>query len=156
MGKGSFPGVKCGRGLLLTTHPLLVPRSWKSRAIPLPIIWATPGLKWYHFNFIFISRNSSSSIQVLITGRNISVGIATRYGLDGLGFDSRWVARISAPVQTGRVTHPASYIIGTMSFPGVKWPGRDVDQPPTSSTEVERRVELYVCYPSLPSWPVLG
>ena len=36
MGTGSFPGVKCGRGVLLTTHPLLVPRSWKGRAIPLP------------------------------------------------------------------------------------------------------------------------
>jgi len=34
MGTGSLPGVKCGRGLLLTTHPLLMPRSWKSRAIP--------------------------------------------------------------------------------------------------------------------------
>ena len=32
MGTGSFPGVKCGRGVLLTAHPLLVPRSWKSRA----------------------------------------------------------------------------------------------------------------------------
>jgi hypothetical protein len=27
MGTGPFPGVKCGRGVLLTTHPLLVPRS---------------------------------------------------------------------------------------------------------------------------------
>ena len=27
MGTGSFQGVKCGRGVLLTTHPLLVPRS---------------------------------------------------------------------------------------------------------------------------------
>ena len=44
MDTGSFPGVKCGRGVLLTTHPLLVPRSWKSRAIPLPNFWATPGL----------------------------------------------------------------------------------------------------------------
>jgi len=44
MGTGSFPGVKCGRGVLLTTHPLLVPRSWKSRAISLPTLWATPGL----------------------------------------------------------------------------------------------------------------
>ena len=35
MGTGSFPGVKCGRGVLLTTHPLLVPLPWKSRAIPL-------------------------------------------------------------------------------------------------------------------------
>ena len=44
MSTGSFPGVKCGRGVLLTTHPLLVPRSWESRAIPVPTPWATPGL----------------------------------------------------------------------------------------------------------------
>ena len=44
MGTGSFPGVKCGQGVLLTTRPLLVPRSWNSRAIPLPTLWATPGL----------------------------------------------------------------------------------------------------------------
>ena len=44
MGTGSFPRVKCGRGVLLTTYPLLVPRSWKNRAIPLPTLWATPGL----------------------------------------------------------------------------------------------------------------
>jgi len=44
MDTGSFQGVKCGRGVLLTTHPLLVPQSWKSRAIPLPTFWATPGL----------------------------------------------------------------------------------------------------------------
>ena len=36
-----FPGVKYGRAVLLTTHPLLVPWSWKSRAIPLPTLWAT-------------------------------------------------------------------------------------------------------------------
>ena len=44
MGTGSFPEVKCGRGVLLTTHTLLVPPSWKSRAIPLPTYWATSGL----------------------------------------------------------------------------------------------------------------
>jgi len=42
-GTGSFPGVKCGRGVRLTTHPLLAPRSWKNRAIPLPPLWATTG-----------------------------------------------------------------------------------------------------------------
>ena len=47
----SFPGGKCGRGVLLITHPLLVPRSWKSRAIPLPTLWATPG--WDHFYLKF-------------------------------------------------------------------------------------------------------
>ena len=55
MGTGSLPGVKCGRGVLLTTHPLLVPRSWKSRAIRVPTLWATPGLYQNHFTFcIFI------------------------------------------------------------------------------------------------------
>ena len=44
MGTGSFLGVKCGRGVLLTTHPLLVPRSWKGRGVPLPTLWATPDL----------------------------------------------------------------------------------------------------------------
>jgi len=44
MGTGSFLGVKCGWGVLLTTHPLLVPRSWKSRGVPLPTFWAMPGL----------------------------------------------------------------------------------------------------------------
>ena len=35
------PGLS--RGVLLTTHPLPVPWSWKSRAIPLPTLWATTG-----------------------------------------------------------------------------------------------------------------
>ena len=35
-------GVKYGRGVLLTTHPRLVPWSWKSRAMSLPTLWATP------------------------------------------------------------------------------------------------------------------
>jgi len=54
MGTESFPGVKCGRSVVLTTHSLLVPRSWKSTAIPLPTLWATPGLYRDHFNFYFI------------------------------------------------------------------------------------------------------
>ena len=45
MGDRVFPrGVKCGRGVLLTTHHFPVPRSWKSSAVPLPTLWATPGL----------------------------------------------------------------------------------------------------------------
>ena len=41
-------------------------------------------------------------------------------------------------------------------FPGVKRPGRGVDHPPPSSAEVRERIELYLYYPSGPSWPVLG
>ena len=65
-----------------------------------------------------------------ILGRDNSVGIATRYGLDGPGIESRWRARFSAPVQTGPGVHPASYTIGTGSFLGVKRPGRGADHPP--------------------------
>jgi hypothetical protein len=36
-------------------------------------------------------------------------------------------ARFSAPVQLGPVAHPASYTLGTVSFSGVKRPGRGVD-----------------------------
>ena len=43
MGTGSFLVVKSGRGLTLTPHPLLVPWSWKTRAIPLPTLWVTTG-----------------------------------------------------------------------------------------------------------------
>ena len=39
MGTGSFPGVKSGRGVTLTPHPLPVPWSRKRRAIPLLPLW---------------------------------------------------------------------------------------------------------------------
>ena len=40
MDTGSFPGVKNGRDVTLTPQPLLVPWSWKSRAIRLLLLWA--------------------------------------------------------------------------------------------------------------------
>ena len=46
--------------------------------------------------------------------------------------------------------------MGTRSFPGVKPPGRGADHPPSSSAEVEGRVELDICFPSGPSWPLPG
>ena len=45
-----------------------------------------------------------------------SVGIETRYGLNGPGIESRWGARFSAPVLTGRKAHAASYTKGTGSL----------------------------------------
>jgi hypothetical protein len=59
-----------------------------------------------------------------------SVGTATRYGLDGSGIESRLGAIFSARVQTGQGAHPVSYAVGTVSFPGVKQPGRGVEYPP--------------------------
>ena len=42
-----------------------------------------------------------------------------------------------------------------VSFPGVKRPGRGVNHPPSSTSEVKERVELYLYSPCGPSWPVL-
>jgi len=89
-------------------------------------------------------------------GRDSAVGIATRYGLDGPGIESRWGAGFSAPVQTGSGAHPASYTTGTGSFPEVQRPARGADHPPPSSAEVRERVELYLYSTSGPSWPVIG
>jgi hypothetical protein len=46
--------------------------------------------------------------------------------------------------------------MGTGSFPGVKRPGRGVDNPLPSSTEVKERVELYLYSPFGTSWAVMG
>jgi hypothetical protein len=54
----------------------------------------------------------------LKVGRDSSVGIATGYGPDGPGIESRWGARFFVPVQTGPGDHPASYTIVTGSFLG--------------------------------------
>ena len=87
-------------------------------------------------------------------GRDAAVGIATRYGLDGPGIESRCGKRFSAPAQTGPVAHSASYTMGTGSLLGVKRPERG--HPPLYSAEVQERVELYFYSTSGPSWPVMG
>jgi len=51
-------------------------------------------------------------------GQDRSVGIATRYGVEGPGIEFQWGARFSAPVQTGPATHPISCTMGTDSLPG--------------------------------------
>ena len=52
-----------------------------------------------------------------------SVGIATRYGLDGPGIESRWGGEIFLPVQTGIGAHPASCKGVPSPFPGGKAAG---------------------------------
>jgi len=63
---------------------------------------------------------------------------------------------IFASVQAGSDAHPASYTRGIGYFPGVNQLGCGTDHPPPSSTKVNGRVELYLCSPSGPLWPVLG
>jgi len=54
----------------------------------------------------------------------------------------------SAPVQTDPGAHPASYTMGTGSFPGVKRPRRGVNHQPPSRAEVKERRAI----PLLPLW----
>jgi hypothetical protein len=57
-------------------------------------------------------------------------------------------ARFSTAIQTGPGTHPASYTIGTESFPGLKRPGHGVEHPLPSSAEVKEKIVI----PLLPLW----
>jgi hypothetical protein len=61
------------------------------------------------------------------SSRNSSVGTATRYRLDGLGFDPRWGQDFPDQFRPAPRSNPAFSTKGTgVSFPGVKRPGRGV------------------------------
>ena len=92
----------------------------------------------------------------LFGGRDSSVGIATRYGLDGPGIETWWGRDFPHPSRPALVpTQPPVQWVPGLSR-GVKRPGRGVNHLPPSNAEVEGRVELYVCSLSEPSWPVIG
>ena len=89
-------------------------------------------------------------------GRDSSVGIATRYGLDGPGIESRWGEIFHT--RSDRPWGPPSLLCsGYRVFPGGKAAGEWRWPPIPSSAEVEEgRVKLYICYSFGHSWCVLG
>ena len=87
-------------------------------------------------------------------GRHSSVGIATRYGLDGPGIESRSGRDFPQQSRPALGPNQPPGNVYRFSFPGVIRPGRD-EHKPSSRAEVERRVELYHYSRSGPSWPVL-
>ena len=96
-----------------------------------------------------ISTNISRS-HLVAGARDSAVGIATRYGLDGQGNESRW-RRIFRTRPDGSCGPPSLlyngyrvFTMGTGSFLGVKRLRRGVYHPPLSSAEVKERVELYL------------
>ena len=55
--------------------------------------------------------------HIISVGRDSVVGIAIRYGLDGLGIECRWGQDFLHPLQTGPgAAHPASYTVGIGSL----------------------------------------
>jgi hypothetical protein len=84
----------------------------------------------------------------LSRGRNSSVGIATGYGLDDPGIESRW-ARFFAHVQTGPGAHPASCKMGTGSSPGQSGRGVVLNTPSNSEVKKEYSLPLPLSGPSV-------
>jgi len=110
--------------------------------------------------FHFLNLFESNDLILFCTvryGSDSSVGIATRYVLDGPRIDSRrGGVRISAPVQTDPGAHPASCTCVPGLFLEGKTAGAWCWLPTPSIAEVKERVELYLYSLSGPSWPVLG
>jgi hypothetical protein len=80
---------------------------------------------------------------VTARGRESVVGIGWKVRGSKLGGE----VRFSALVQTCPGAHPASYKMGTGSFPGVRRSGRGVDHAPPTSIDVKERVGLYIYSP---------
>ena len=101
--------------------------------------------------------NESNEIYwcTFVVGRDSSVGIATRYVLDGPGIESWW----------GEIFHkhpdlswgpPSLLYNGYLFFPEVNAAGAWRWPPTPSSAVVKERVQPYLYSPSGPSWPVVG
>ena len=93
---------------------------------------------------MLVPRIEPLPLGLLAHSRDSSVGISTSYGLDGPWIEARWSARFSTSVQTDPGAHPASYTIGTGSFPVVERPGRGTNHSPLSSAKVKEKVELII------------
>ena len=91
----------------------------------------------------------------LFGGRDSSVGIATRYGLDGPGIETWWGRDFPHPSRPaiGPTQPPVQWVPGL--YPGVKQPGRGTDHPPPPKRRGHERIGLYIYSSSGPSWPVL-
>jgi hypothetical protein len=88
-------------------------------------------------------------------GRDGSVGIATRYGLEGGVIESRLGQDFPHPSRPalGPTQPPTQWVPGL--FPGGKATGAWRWPPTPCSAEVKERVQLHLYSPSGPSWPVL-
>ena len=97
---------------------------------------------------VLYSEIHITHINTLCGGPGSVVGIATAYGLDGPGIESRWEARFYPPVQIGPEAHPASCTMGTGSFLGVRC-GRGVTLTPHPILvpRSKNRLELYLYSP---------
>jgi hypothetical protein len=86
-------------------------------------------------------------------GRDSSVCIATRYGLDGPGIESRWGRDFPHPYRSAAGAYPTFYTMDTGSFPEVRRPGCGVDHPPHLAPRLKKE-DSYTSTP--PLWAFLA
>jgi hypothetical protein len=106
MDTGSLPGLKSGRGVTLTPHPLLVPWSWKGRAIPLLPLWAVRSVQslsactrvHFFFTFTVSQPNVRSPVKTAQWFPNLFV-----HGLLGLGPREVCQVRVTEPQSGGAI-----------------------------------------------------
>jgi hypothetical protein len=107
-------------------------KDWFKPIFPIFLTWPLdstiqlsifrPRIYIYIYIFFFFrntgifSESDNFSAYLESWSRESSVGIATLYGLDVPGIESRWGARFSAPVQTGSRAYPASHTMSTGSL----------------------------------------
>jgi len=78
MRTGSFPAVKCGRGVLLTTHPLLVPLEEWSYTSTHPLGHTGPVTgSLYLYLSLYLFCNKFKAYHTISTAININVQIHT-------------------------------------------------------------------------------
>jgi hypothetical protein len=142
-----------------TSHTLLRQKIHPVRSASTTAMRQCCNLIELQYNFYRPSFQLLSTFFLLypshVEGRDNSVGVATRYGLNGRGIESRW--KRDFPYSSTAALGPTQ--------PSIQWvPGLSRGKasgswlwPPTpSSAEVKERVELYLYSTSRPSWPVLG
>jgi hypothetical protein len=99
MGTEVFSVVKSGRGVMLTPYPLLVPWSWKSRAIPLLPLWAVRPVQSLsactrvHFTFFILPVSALYGNHQVLKSKCTEQGLIARLILVG-GIRSNFNSRI--------------------------------------------------------------
>ena len=107
--------------------PKLKKKAWSWIPEPSPLDY---GFFFKNYLYVCVGRYSDS-LRAARSGDRIPAGVGG--------------ARFFATVQSGLEVNPASYTMGTGSFPGVKRPKRGVDRPPPISAEDKYSEELYIC-----------
>jgi hypothetical protein len=100
--------------------------------------WTDPWIlkKWNYFYYICDFHRSK---------KFVAVRIAIRYGLEGLGIESRFWKSIFAPIHTDPKAQPAVYTGGAGFFLTIQCPERGADHESPCSTEFANFSDLHLC-----------